>query len=507
MLDEQTHRLTQAIIEGGQEHILQKNPQKVVEQLGIVDTFYDELGGLSGYIATSKQLLRPPSKAENVHFEAPERIDIQELTDEVREAVDAGVCALEQMAEIYPVGGAADRLGTGLPAAKFKFMGKDLLTRLIEDLQAREHLFFTRHGRTIEMPIVMMTSEAKENTRHIRDILKEQNYFGRDPAKFFIISQPSVPSFDFEGRWVINESGELVMKPGGHGVIWKLIRNAGVFEKLEALGVRGALVRQINNPVASTDYGILALIGYATLRKKAFGFASCPRPVNSQEGMNVVKCVGNKRSLTNVEYCDLKRFGIEDEPHEGCNYSKFPSNTNILYMRLDRIHEASKALPFPGLLVNASHEKKVARLETTMQNIADVLDEDEVLLTYNKRRKTISTTKRLSGEGSLGTPEHCEQDINDNARDLLGEICGMKLPKHFTFQMHPCLGPLWEDVAKKIRGGAMSEGSSLTIEASNIELENVTIHGSLTIVAKDVTGHEKYTLKDEVITGETVIEL
>ncbi|MCH9613165.1 MAG: hypothetical protein SP1CHLAM54_01620 [Chlamydiia bacterium] len=507
MVDEAQNHLSDALLKGGQAHVLAKKSPELFTKLRAVDQFYSELGGLDGYIDTSKKLLKPPSETENITLEAPHRVDIRELTDEVREAVNIGIEALEWMAEIYPVGGAADRLGTGQPAAKFKFLGKDLLTRLIEDLNAREHLFFQRMGRKIEQPIVMMTSEAKENETHIRQILEERNYFGRDPEKFFIISQPSVPTFDLDGKWVLDDLGHLVMKPGGHGVIWKLARSSGVFEKLQSLGVKSALVRQINNPVASTDYGILALIGFATKENKALGFASCPRIVNAKEGMNVVKCSGGKRSLTNVEYCDLERYGIQDEPSAGCNYSKFPSNTNVLYIRLDRVIEASKKLPFPGLLVNASKEKKVARLESTMQNIADVLDESEVILTYNKRRKTISTTKRLAGIGSLETPEHCEHDIRENARELLHDMCGMELPEHFTFQMHPALGPLWEDIAKKIRGGKMHEGSSLIIEAANVYLENVTINGSLTIKAKDVTGVGQCVLKDEVITGNRVIEI
>lgn len=500
-------RLADALLEGGQEHVLKHKSPELFKKLSEVDRFYCELGGLKGYIQTSKKLLKPPSKQEKVTLEAPKRIDIQVLNDDVRKAVDRGILALETMAEIYPVGGAADRLGTGLPAAKFKFLGKDLLTRLIEDLEAREHLFFQRHGRKIELPIVMMTSQAKENETHIRQILEERNYFGRDLNKFFIIAQPSVPAFDLEGKWVLDEKGQLVMKPGGHGVIWKLARSSGVFEKLQDLGVKSALVRQINNPVASTDYGILALIGFATLQNKSFGFASCPRIVDAKEGMNVVKCINGKRSLTNIEYCDLKRYGIEDQPSADCNYSKFPSNTNILYMRLDRIVNASKKRPFPGLIVNASKDKPIARLESTMQNIADELDESEVILTYNVRRKTISTTKRLSGIGSLETPEHCECDIRENAKELLRDYCKMELPEHFTFHMHPALGPLWEDIAKKIRGGKMHEGSSLTIEAANVYLENVTINGSLTIVAKDVTGSKTLVLKDECIIGDRRIEI
>lgn len=35
------------------------------------------------------------------------------------------------------------------------------------------------------------------------------------------------------------------MKPGGHGVIWKLMIDAGVFDWLGAQGRQAAIVRQI----------------------------------------------------------------------------------------------------------------------------------------------------------------------------------------------------------------------------------------------------------------------
>ena len=78
------------------------------------------------------------------------------------------------------------------------------------------------------------------------------------------------------------------------------------------------------------------------------------------------------------------------------------------------MREAAQGSPFPGLLVNfrsgthydpleGTKKEEVARLETTMQNIADVFDvpleemipmELPTYVTFNKRRKTISTTKR-----------------------------------------------------------------------------------------------------------------
>lgn len=44
---------------------------------------------------------------------------------------------------------------------------------------------------------------------------------------------------------LLNNSWQVMMKPGGHGVIWKLMIDAGVFDWLGAQGRQAAIVRQI----------------------------------------------------------------------------------------------------------------------------------------------------------------------------------------------------------------------------------------------------------------------
>ena len=66
----------------------------------------------------------------------------------MREAIAWGIEGMHQMAEIYPLGGAADRFhlvdeetGVELPAAKLPFAGKTLLEHLIRDSKRGKALF------------------------------------------------------------------------------------------------------------------------------------------------------------------------------------------------------------------------------------------------------------------------------------------------------------------------------------------------------------------------------
>jgi hypothetical protein len=509
----------------------------LLEKLLPVDAFYRELGGIVGYQAKILRLLKDSTESEEskeLLFHAPTFIDISESQSAtVQEAVSFGIDALEETAELYPLGGAADRLhlvdektGMELPAARLPFMGRPLLVSLIRDLQARERLYYERRGRQIQTPIAIMTSHEKNNHAHVLQICEEEKWFGRPKELFRFFTQPLVPQVDAEGNWCLLGPMKPLLKPGGHGAIWKLARDQGIFEWLLKLGKKKALVRQINNPVASLDYGLLALLGLGTQGKMIFGFASCPRLVGSAEGVNVLVEKGNgDLVLTNVEYCDFAKFGLRDLPiKEGEPYSRFSSNTNILFADLEALSSAVERCPFPGLLINLKQggytldtgevrRELLARLESTMQNIADVFVEKKepggpihtkrTFVTYNLRHKTISTAKKayVPGNSLQETPENCFYVQLQSARELLEKECGFILPPKrevieylkegpdCLFLYHPALGPLYADIGKKIAGGELSFGSELLAEIGDLEIRGLHLDGSLRILADQSMGH------------------
>jgi hypothetical protein len=219
-------------------------------------------------------------------------------------------------------------------------------------------------------------------------------------------------------------------------------------------------VRQINNPLAGTDQGLLALIGVGCEQKKSFGFLSCERLLNSDEGTNVLieKQVeqGYDYCLTNIEYTEFAQRGIGEVPaHPGCSYSIYPTNTNILFANIAAIRKILKICPIPGQLINMKSKVPYldpdgnltqvtgGRLESTMQNIADYiidhfphqLDRKEykvalqTFILYNSRSKTISTTKKSykKGESPVSTPEQAFYDLLSNNFSLLKQ-CQFELP-------------------------------------------------------------------------------
>ncbi|MEM8728107.1 MAG: UTP--glucose-1-phosphate uridylyltransferase [Chlamydiota bacterium] len=498
----------------------------LLDDLLALETFYRDLGGIVGYQHLVLTLLTTDRRlSEKEKLVPPEGEDLNEDSPEVRKAIIEGIKNQGVMGELYPLGGAADRLqvkgektAEGLPAARLIFLGKPLLEGVIADLQAREYLHYKLFGAQVITPIGIMTSHANKNHDHIRSICSRNKRFGRPESAFRFFKQPSVPTFTRKGEWCLQRPLKLLLKPGGHGMVWKLLKQNRLFKWFDSLGVTKVLIRQINNPMVAIDHGLLAFLGIGHKKGKVFGFASCPRSADAQEGMNVVKERDGKRVLTNIEYCDFKKCGIEDKSDRSDGkYCRFPSNTNILFADLQAAERAVEKLPNPGLLVNfrrghhyhaREETEEIARLETTMQNIADAFAVEKgtplpSYLTFNKRRKTISTIKKISDVKGrmLETPEGCYYDYMLNAAELLKDHCRMTVPPFpdqktfaakgpsFLFSYHPALGPLYPVIGQKIRGGTLCNGSEIQLEIADLELENLYLNGSLLIRATDPMGH------------------
>jgi hypothetical protein len=379
----------------------------------------------------------------------------------------------------------------------------------------------------------MMTSDEKENHRHILQILEENHWYHRPKRQFFVFKQPLVPVITKEGNWSLAAPFTLSLKPGGHGVIWKLADASGVLDSLASLGVKKCLIRQINNPIAAIDYGLLAFLGTGFCGNKAFGFSSCPRLLDNPEGMNVLqdRILGNKHEycITNIEYTETKKRGFHEVPEfPGSPYSTFPANTNILFADIESIKGALKRCAIPGMLINMKNktpyideegnkqEVEGGRLESIMQNIADYIVDSypnelpenqlnslKTFIVFNERRKTISVTKNSYRNGGKieGTPEGCFFDLLQNCADLLKNWCRIQVPDlgkvedyikngpAFAFYFHPCLGPLFSIIGEKIRGGKLAKESDLNLEIAELNIENLELDGSLSIVADSVAGH------------------
>lgn len=514
---------------------------QLLEQLLEIEEFYGHLGGIIGYHLTVLELMVCQQKAnslENTRYIHPEGLDLTKENMEVLQAVRWGIENTSRFGVIYPLGGAGDRLNLldeatsePLPAALLPFLGRTLLEDLIREVQAREYLFFKFFGKQILTPIAVMTSVEKDNHLQILNIYKKMNWFGRGSENTYFFLQPMVPVITIEGNWSLIAPLTLSLKPCGHGVLWKLADDQGVLSWFESQGKEHFLIRQINNPLGATDHSLFALMGIGIEQNKDFGFLSCERLLNSEEGTDVLiekqKGEDYEYCLTNIEYTDFIKRGIGEHPlSENSPYSTYPTNTNILFAHVSAIRKSLEICPIPGQLINLKHKVSYidpdgkqqwvlgGRLESTMQNIADYiidsfprkLEKEEyrslrTFLLYNQRRKTISVTKKLyqPSESPIGTPDQAYYDLLSNNYELF-KASDFKLPAWRNFEQtqtdgpsclilfHPALGPLYSIIKQKIRRGEFGLGSELQLEIAECDIENLKLKGSLLIESESPLG-------------------
>ncbi|XP_040380381.1 UTP--glucose-1-phosphate uridylyltransferase 3, chloroplastic isoform X2 [Oryza brachyantha] len=528
--------------------------RRLLKFLGDIDEFYDCIGGIIGYqimalelLSASKDRKHRPSKDKFIDFHVPSGLNLLEDTEYASQAALWGIEGLPELGEIYPIGGAGDRLGlvdsdTGesLPAALLPYCGRSLLEGLIRDLQAREFLHFKIFGKQCITPVAIMTSSVKDNHEHITAICERLEWFGRGRENFRLFEQPLVPVVNAkDGKWLTSGTLFPVGKPGGHGAIWKLACDRGIFQWLYQNGRKGATVRQVSNVVAATDLTLMALAGMGLRHDKKLGFASCERRTGATEGVNVL--IEKERQdgqwaygITCIEYTEFEKYGIpEPTVTNGSFQASYPANTNILYVDLQAAEEVGSrknASCLPGMVLNL--KKAVSyldhlgfecsaaggRLECTMQNIADnfmnsynyrcskgVESDLDTFIVYNERKKVTSSAKRKlkSEDVSLHqTPEGSLLDIMRNAYDLLSS-CNVKVPKvkdnseylcsgpPFLIFLHPALGPFWDIMRQKFVGGSVSQGSELQIEVAEFLWKDVELDGSLIVLADNIMGLTK----------------
>jgi UDP-N-acetylglucosamine pyrophosphorylase len=500
----------------GQGALLEKlsgNEKKIIsllDQLQEIDDFYVETGGIIGYQILVLQLL----SKEKITFDplVPLSNALFSKDEPVNMAVSSGISALVKTCEIYVIGGAAERLNythpeTGLPvpAAAFEFLGDSLLKHLIDDLFAREYLYFRVFKKQLNSTIALMTSDEKDNHYQIQKMIEKDHYFFRSKEDFILFKQPSVPVVDHLGFWQLSGKGELILKPAGHGAIWKVCATQGIFDLLIQKGFEKAVVRQINNPLTSTDQNILGLIGYGCEMQKSFGFFATRRKSGATEGAIVTKILeeggGGGKVITNVEYCEVENNALT---------TSYPANTNLLFVDLNKIKEAVKKMPYPGALLNFKSSSH-ARVELTMQNIAEafidpnkdpMLAHQETFVVMQEREKAISVIKRLPKDGTdlSETPQRAFYDLWKVKYDLL-IVCGFQLPEcvefskeflknpPFLFSYSKALGPLHEVIAQKLKRGNIHPHSHINLEVVECYVEDLTVDGSFEVKTRYPCGY------------------
>ena len=101
-----------------------------------------------------------------------------------------------------------------------------------------------------------MTTTATCQRHHIKLLVLNSSAFHQVDIKLLtgfwllgrLFRQPLVPLVSAaDGKWLVPEGLAPILKPGGHGAIWKLMLDEGVFSWMYQHDREAAIVRQIRH--------------------------------------------------------------------------------------------------------------------------------------------------------------------------------------------------------------------------------------------------------------------
>ena len=183
-------------------------------------------------------------RLEPIEVEAlPERGGDPARRDAARAAGEALLRA-GRVGVMVVAGGQATRLG--YPGPKGLFPLGPISERCLFAQQAQKLLRLrSRYRRAI--PWYVMTSPATDAAT--RAGFEQSDYFGVPQEDIFFFTQAMVPSFDFEGRLMLESPGRIFENPNGHGGSLTALLESGALDHMDQRGIDTLFYYQVDNPL------------------------------------------------------------------------------------------------------------------------------------------------------------------------------------------------------------------------------------------------------------------
>jgi UDP-N-acetylglucosamine/UDP-N-acetylgalactosamine diphosphorylase len=149
-----------------------------------------------------------------------------------------------KVAAFMVAGGQGTRLGFDGP--KGDFLSTPIKKKSLFQLFA-ETIAIGSHKYGVALPWYIMTSPL--NYEQTIETFQSNHYFGLDGGQVFIFQQGTLPNFDFEGRILLADKGQIACSPDGHGGSLKALYSSGAVADMKKRGVEYISYWQVDNPL------------------------------------------------------------------------------------------------------------------------------------------------------------------------------------------------------------------------------------------------------------------
>ncbi len=164
-----------------------------------------------------------------------------------REARERGEAALAEgrVAVMVVAGGQGSRLGFSGPKGLFPI--GPVSDRMLFALQAQK-IRRLRERTGAAIPWYVMTSGATDAAT--RRAFEADKYFGLPPGDVFFLRQGMLPSFDFDGKLILEQPDRIFENPDGHGGSLTALLSSGALDDMRERGITTIFYYQVDNPLA-----------------------------------------------------------------------------------------------------------------------------------------------------------------------------------------------------------------------------------------------------------------
>ncbi|MFH1381134.1 MAG: UTP--glucose-1-phosphate uridylyltransferase, partial [Candidatus Omnitrophota bacterium] len=504
------------------------NDDKKIEflnQLVTADKNYP--GGFKKYRENAGRLIEISQEGKNP-FEGltpkvPQGLNLTEMDDNFRSMEQKGLEAANKLSFVMVAGGLGERLGydgikVGIPlslATEETYL--ELYVKKIMAIQKRSNRLNSTNDK---IPLVIMTSGLTHD--ETIKLLEKNDYYSRHDMKrdqIIIVKQELVPAIANSNCDFCLEKDNpynLETKPHGHGDIHMLLTNQGIVDKWVAEGrTHTIFIQDTNGQVVNS---ILAGLGASIENGYDFNFLTVPRDAGEKAGaITELVAKDGKATIGNVEYNQLGPLlkatvnpeGDVPDPETG--KSPYPGNLNIFIIRnsayLPVLHATGGII---AEFVNPKYAneqktefKSPTRLETMMQDLAPNMGaEAQVGFTNFQKRDVFSPVKNDMATGAENPtkgnyPDSMptgEADYYKYGRKLLAmagvdvnvegkerKTRGVPYSEGAKVVLSPSFATTSIDVSDKIKGGTISDNSTLIIDGEDINIEDINLNGTLVI--------------------------
>lgn len=359
-------------------------------------------------------------------------IDGQEL--EKVQKIGENLITQEQVAILTVAGGQGTRLNHSGPKGTFPItpiLGNTLFQIFAEKLLANYRIY------KIKIHWFIMTSPI--NHDETITFFKKNNFFGLPSDYIHFFSQDLLPSFDFNGKLLLDSPHSLSLSPNGHGGIFKSFMKSGSLNRIKSLNIPFISYFQIDNPLAQPLDPLF--LGYHYLKQSEFS-SKCILKQKPEEKVGLF--IQKDKHVSILEYSDapaslLNQYNQQNELlFNAANIAIHLLNTDfiekIAHCHLP-YHCSQKKIPHINLQNTFIQPQEPNGLKCEQFIFDALIFAKNPLILKVKREETFSPLKNETGVDSIQT---CKEN-----QIALWKSWFAKKNIHFPESYKIEISPLW----------------------------------------------------------------